>query len=44
MPCVLVQKRRDKAAAKRFFRRVLGSNPVPQDCHRPAAKLPGGEG
>ncbi|WP_454806668.1 IS6 family transposase [Paraburkholderia fungorum] len=26
---VLVQKRRDKAAAKRFFRRVLRSNPVP---------------
>lgn len=27
---VLVQKRRDKAAAKRFFRRVLRSNPVPR--------------
>jgi putative transposase len=27
---VLVQKRRDKAAAKRFFRRVLRSNSVPQ--------------
>ena len=27
---VLVQKRRDKAAAKRFFRRVLRSNPLPQ--------------
>jgi hypothetical protein len=27
-PDVLVQKRRDKAAAKRFFRRVLRSNPV----------------
>jgi putative transposase len=26
---VLVQKRRDKAAAKRFFRRVLRSNPAP---------------
>jgi putative transposase len=26
---VLVQKRRDKAAAKRFFRRVMRSNPVP---------------
>ncbi len=25
---ILVQKRRDKAAAKRFFKRVLGSNPV----------------
>jgi putative transposase len=25
---VLVQKRRDKAAAKPFFRRVLRSNPV----------------
>ncbi|MFM0058383.1 IS6 family transposase [Paraburkholderia phytofirmans] len=27
---VLVQKRRDKAAAKRFFKRVLRSNPVPR--------------
>ena len=27
---VLVQKRRGKAAAKRFFRRVLRSNPVPR--------------
>lgn len=27
---VLVQKRRDKAAAKRFFRRLLSSNPVPR--------------
>ncbi|BCG04719.1 hypothetical protein PPGU19_092870 (plasmid) [Paraburkholderia sp. PGU19] len=27
---VLVQKRRDKAAARRFFRRVLRSNPVPR--------------
>ncbi|SOE87413.1 Transposase (or an inactivated derivative) [Burkholderia sp. YR290] len=27
---VLVQKRRDKAAAKRFFRRVLRSNPAPR--------------
>jgi putative transposase len=27
---VLVQKRRDKDAAKRFFRRVLRSNPVPR--------------
>ena len=27
---VLVQKRRDKAAAKRFFRRVLHSNPLPR--------------
>jgi putative transposase len=27
---VLVQKRRDKAATKRFFRRVLRSNPVPR--------------
>jgi putative transposase len=27
---VLVQKRRDKAAAKRFFRRVLRPNPVPR--------------
>jgi putative transposase len=26
---VLVQKRRDKAAAKRFFRKLLRSNPVP---------------
>ncbi len=27
---VLVQKRRDKTAAKRFFGRVLRSNPVPR--------------
>ena len=27
---MLVQKRRDKTAAKRFFRRVLRSNPVPR--------------
>jgi putative transposase len=27
---VLVQKRRDKAAAKRFFQKVLRSNPVPR--------------
>ncbi|MGF6930865.1 transposase-like protein [Paraburkholderia sp. UCT70] len=27
---MLVQKRRDKAAAKRFFLRVLHSNPVPR--------------
>jgi putative transposase len=27
---VLAQKRRDKAAAKRFFRRVLRSHPVPR--------------
>jgi putative transposase len=27
---VLMQKRRDKAAAKRFFRRVLSSNPAPR--------------
>lgn len=27
---VLLQKSRDKAAAKRFFRRILRSNPVPQ--------------
>jgi len=26
----LVQKQRDKAAAKRFFRRMLRSNPVPR--------------
>ncbi len=26
---VLLQKRRDKAAAKRFFRKVLRSHPVP---------------
>ena len=26
---ILVQKRRDKAAAKRFFKRVLRSNPLP---------------
>jgi putative transposase len=41
---ILVQKRRDKAAAKRFFKRVLRSNPVPrkivtdQLCTYPAAK------
>ena len=28
---VLVQKRRDKSAAKRFFRRLLSSNPVPRE-------------
>lgn len=27
---ILLQKRRDKAAAKRFFKRVLCSNPVPR--------------
>jgi putative transposase len=27
---ILLQKRRDKAAAKRFFKRVLHSNPVPR--------------
>ena len=27
---ILVQKRRDKAAAKRFFKRVLRSSPVPR--------------
>ena len=27
---ILMQKRRDKAAAKRFFKRVLRSNPVPR--------------
>jgi putative transposase len=27
---ILVQKRRDEAAAKRFFRRVLASSPVPR--------------
>jgi putative transposase len=27
---ILVQKRRDTAAAKRFFKRVLRSNPVPR--------------
>jgi putative transposase len=27
---ILLQKRRDKAAAKRFFKRVLRSNPVPR--------------
>jgi putative transposase len=27
---ILMQKRRDKAAAKRFFKRVLHSNPVPR--------------
>lgn len=27
---VLVQRRRDKATARRFFRRVLRSNPVPK--------------
>ena len=26
---ILVQKRRDKAVAKRFFKHVLRSNPVP---------------
>jgi putative transposase len=29
-PDILVQKRRDKAAAKGFFKRVLRSNPVPR--------------
>jgi len=29
-PSVLLQQRRDKAAAKRFFKRVLRSNPVPR--------------
>lgn len=37
---VLVQKRGDKAAAKRYFRRVLRSNPSPpQDRCRPVAPL-----
>ena len=27
---ILVQKRRDKTAAKRFFKRVLRANPVPR--------------
>jgi putative transposase len=27
---ILLQKRRDKSAAKRFFKRVLRSNPVPR--------------
>jgi putative transposase len=27
---ILLQKRRDKAAAKRFFKRVLRSSPVPR--------------
>jgi putative transposase len=27
---ILLQKRRDKAAAKRFFKHVLRSNPVPR--------------
>ena len=27
---ILLQKRRDKTAAKRFFKRVLRSNPVPR--------------
>jgi putative transposase len=33
---ILVQKRRDKVAAKRFFKRVLRSSPAPrkQDRHR----------
>ncbi|CAG9237460.1 hypothetical protein BGLA2_780048 [Burkholderia gladioli] len=41
---VLLQKRRDKAAAKRFFQRVLRTCPVPrkivtdQLCSYPAAK------
>ena len=29
-PDILVQKRRDKSAAKRFFKRVLRANPVPR--------------
>jgi putative transposase len=42
---VLVQKRRDKAAAKRFFRKMLHSNPVPHKMRDPpAAQLFGGEG
>jgi putative transposase len=27
---ILLQKRRDKAATKRYFKRVLRSNPVPR--------------
>jgi hypothetical protein len=39
---VLVQKRRDKSAAKRFFRRVLRSDPVPRKIrYRPTAQLSG---
>jgi putative transposase len=42
---VLVQKRRDNAGAKRFFRRVLRSNPrAARDRDRPVAQLSGGEG
>src|SRR5258708_29758010 len=42
---VLVQKRRDKAAAKRFFRRVLRSNPVPRKIVTdPLRSLSGSEG
>lgn len=43
---VLLQKRRDKAAAKRFFKRVLRSAPVPrkivtdQPRSYPVAKVP----
>jgi putative transposase len=41
---VLVQKRHDKAAAKRFFLRMLRSNRVPRkNRYRPAAQLSGGE-
>jgi putative transposase len=41
---ILLQKRRDKAAAKRFFKRVMRSSPVPpQDCHRSTAQLSGGK-
>lgn len=42
---VLLQKRRDKAAAKRFFRRHPARKPgTPEDRHRPVAQLPGGKG
>ncbi|MGF6507919.1 transposase-like protein [Paraburkholderia sp. 32] len=42
---VLLQKRRDKAAAKRFFRRVLLSCPVPaQDRYRSITQLSGRQG
>jgi putative transposase len=42
---ILLQKRRDKAAAKRFFKRVLRSNLVPRkNRHRPAAQLSGSKG
>lgn len=42
---ILVQHRRDKAAAKRFFKRVLQSNPVPRKIGREscaAIRQPGG--